>query len=273
MENEIQSSPSFLSRLGRAFIVLLRIVFTLTLVALIGGIVYYGTPYIYENLLLPIENNTARIEELEAQQQMELEQLNKQLSETQERMNELENRQTESAQNLAETQGQMEVLEAKLEDAIRTHNETLENLAEIEDSLVSLFATSKEHENLLVISGTEINDLRRQVSLSRTIEMLTRAQLYLSQNNFGLANADIKNARDVLLALQTEMSDERAKSLEVVIDHLNFSLKNLPEYPIVAVDSVNIAWQLLVNDLPDSAELPPVEETETPTPETEATSD
>ena len=271
MENETQSSPSFLSRLGRAFKIILRVVFFLAILAILGWLIYFGTTYIYENLLLPIENNTARIEELEAQQLTELEQLDDRVSGMQERMNELENRQTESAQNLAEIQGQVEALEAELEDAISAHNETLENLDEIEASLDIFFETSKEHEQLLVLSSTAIADVRRQVSFSRAIELLTRAQLYLSQNNFGLAKTDIENARDILLSLQTEMSIERAESLEAVIDHLNFALENLPEYPIIALDSVNIAWQLLVNDLPDLPEPPPVTETPEPEVNTDAT--
>ena len=246
MENETQSTPSFLSRLGRAVIVILRVVFFLAILAILGWLVYFGTPYIYENVLLPIENNTARIEELESQQRTELEQLDDQLS---------------------GIQGQVEALEAELEGAISAHDETLGNLDEIEASLDSLLETSKEQEQLLVLNDTAIADVRRQVNLSRSIELLTRAQLYLSQNNFGLAKSDIENARDILLSLQTEMPTERAEALEVVIDHLSFALENLPKYPIIALDGVNIAWQLLVNDLPDLPELPLVEETETPVPE------
>ena len=54
MENETQSTSSFLSRLGRAVIVILRVVFFLAILAILGWLVYFGTPYIYENVLLPM---------------------------------------------------------------------------------------------------------------------------------------------------------------------------------------------------------------------------
>jgi hypothetical protein len=53
-----------------------------------------------------------------------------------------------------------------------------------------------------------------------------------------------------------------------VIARLDLALGNLPAFPVVAVDDVDIAWQLLVNDLPEqpqeTATLEPVAETPTP---------
>jgi len=247
MDNEIKSSPSFLSRLGRVLWIFLRVIFFLAIVAIIGGAIYAGVPYLNEKIVFPIQKNTARLDELA--------QLDTQVAEMQERINDLENSQTENAQTLEEMQGTVEALESTIE----AHDKTLEALDEIEASLDTLLKTSKEHEKLLVISATAIKDVQRQVDLSRSVELLSRAQLYLSQNNFGLAKTDIESARDLLLNSQTEMSNEKSKTLALVIEKLNFALDNLPEYPIIIVDSVNIAWELLVNDLPETAESTPTE--------------
>ena len=274
MSNETKSSPSFLSRLGQALVQLLRLVFILAVIALIGAAIYFGMPYLYEKLILPVERNTARLEEIENEQLSEMSQLDDQVSGIQNRINKLENRQTENAQALAEMQGQVETLEKNLEDAIAAHGKTLKSLDAIEDSLDKLFESSDEYKDLLAQSSSTINAVQRQISLSRSIELLSRARLYLSQSNFGLAKQDIENTTNLLLALQTEMPKERATALEDVLEKLKLAEENLPDAPIMAGDSLNIAWQLLVNDLPALPEPPPTEEVEmeleTPTPEAEA---
>ena len=269
MSDETKSS-SVLSRLGRALIQILRLIFLLAVIAIIGAAIYFGVPYINERVILPIETNTARLEEIENKQLSEREQLDDQVSNMQNSMNELENKQTENAQNLAEMQGQVDAFES----AIDAHSETLKSLDAIEASLDTLLETVEKHEDLLIGGDSALETLERQLSLSRSIELLSRAQLHLSQSNFGLAKQDIENAIDLLLALETEMPKERAETLEPVLENLNLALDNLPEFPVIAVDSLNIAWQLLVNDLPELPDLLPVTETpeadiETPTPEIE----
>ncbi|MBT3322452.1 MAG: hypothetical protein HN392_09225 [Anaerolineae bacterium] len=255
MSNETNSSPSFLSRLGQASIKFLRAASILAVVSIIGLIIYFGLPYIYKKIILPVETNTARLAEFEDNQFSEIEQLDKQVSGMQERMNDLENRHTENAQNLAEMQGEIEALEADLESAIRAHNKTLENLEIIEDNLGALFERSDEYENVLADGTSAIANMQRQVSLSRSIELLSRAQLYLSQSNFGLAKEDVENAINLLLTLEKEMPEARAEALANIIEKLELANKNLPNSPTIAVDSLNIAWQLLVNDLPELPEV------------------
>ena len=271
MSDETKSF-SVVSRLGRALIQILRLIFLLAVIAIIGAVIYFGVPYIHERVILPIETNTARLEDIENKQLSETEKLDDQVSNMQNSMNELENRQTENAQSLAEMQGQVD----SFESAIDAHSETLKSLDAIEATLDTLLETVEKHEDLLFGGDSALETLERQVSLSRSIELLSRAQLHLSQSNFGLAKQDIENAIDLLLALETEMPKERAEALEPVLENLNLALDNLPEFPVIAVDSLNIAWQLLVNDLPELPDLLPVTETpeadiETPTPEIEPT--
>ena len=99
--------------------------------------------------------------------------------------------------------------------------------------------------------SSALADLQRQVTLSRSIELLSRARLYLSQSNFGLAKQDVQAERDLLVGLQTGMPADRIVILQGVIVRLNLALGNLPAFPVLPVEDVDIAWQLLVNGLPD----------------------
>jgi hypothetical protein len=81
----------------------------------------------------------------------------------------------------------------------------------------------------------------------------------------------VQATRDLLLTLQSDISTEKNATLQEVITRLDLALDNLPTFPVIAVDDVDIAWQLLVNGLPDlpaSTSLPDsVNETPIPTEE------
>jgi len=53
--------------------------------------------------------------------------------------------------------------------------------------------------------------------------------------------------------LQAEVPAYQTESLAVVLARLDLALGNLPEYPVIAVDDVDIAWNLLIVGLPESA--------------------
>lgn len=265
MSTEQKTRPSFWSRLGRAFVNILRFLLILALIAAIAAGIYFGMPYLYEKFIIPVETNTARLSEVESKSAADVEQLASQVSALQARLSELETRQTDSAQELAELQGQVEVINS----AIEAQSETLKNLESMQNSLDALAAVSAEHDVLQAGYQSALADLQRQVSLSRSIELLSRARLYLSQSNFGLAREDVQAARDLLVSLGSNMPAEKTAALQGVIFRLELALENLPSFPVVAVDDVDIAWQLLINDLPDVPEemLVPEQPIQTPVPE------
>ncbi len=232
-QESVEEKPSFLSRLGRAFINFLRALLRLImLVLVIGGIgagLYYGLPFLNEKLIVPIERNSADIVQLE----FEVDALQTQLDET---------------NNRVET----------LEKSIEAHSASLTKLDEIQATLENEIQT-KQDETLL--------ELKHEVMLTRAVDMLGRARLYLAQSNFGLAKEDVQSAREVLAELQFETQDEL---LRQVIARLDLALGNLPAFPVVAAGDLEIAWQILMTGVPENTATatftPEVLITETPTP-------
>ncbi|MBC8334294.1 MAG: hypothetical protein H8E29_03430 [Anaerolineales bacterium] len=269
MSNETNTTFSFWSRLGRAFVKFLRSLLILAIIAGIVAAVYYGTPYLYNNFILPVETNTSRLGEVENTQAAEIEQLSTQVTDLKTCLTNLETRQTENAQGLAELQGQLSALET----AVETNTETLKQLDAMQASLDSLTSITTEQQALFIGKNSALADLQRQVAISRAIELLSRARLYLSQSNFGLAKQDVQVAQNLLIALQDEIPVEKLPALQSVIARLEMALGNLPAFPVVAVDDVDIAWQILVNNLPEQPQETAMPEavTETPTPAVEAT--
>lgn len=208
-EENINEEESFLSRIGKAFInflrALLRLIFMVLVIGGIGTALYYGLPYIHKTFVAPVEQNTARMNELE---------------------NEVANLQTE----LAEMNHRLITVEATIE----THKVSIQKLEEIQATIESQL---EENNNVVLL------ELKHEVMLARAFDMLARARLYLTQSNFGLAQADVQSARDLLFELANETNDE---ALNQVVARLDLALGNLPEFPVVASGDLEIAWQILM---------------------------
>lgn len=209
-QESTEEQPSFFSRMGRAFINFLRALLRLVMIILvIGGIgagLYYGLPFLNEKLIVPVEQNTAQIDRLES----ELDAMQTQLNETSARVE-------------------------ALEKSIEAHSASLTKLDELQAALENEIQTSQD-ETLL--------ELKHEVMMTRALDMLGRARLYLAQSNFGLAKEDVQSAHDLLVELQTETDDE---ILAQVIARLDLTLGNLPEFPVVASGDLEIAWQILMS--------------------------
>lgn len=216
----VEDQPSFLSNLGRAFVnivrALLRLIITLAVIFGIGAAIYFGIPYIRENFIAPVERNTAEINQLKddvTTLQTQLHDLQTQLNETNTRV-------------------------SAVEKTIEAHTASIAKLDEMQTTLEQEITTQN---NSVMIA------LKREIKLTRAIETLARARLYLAQSNFGLAREDIKSAYDLLVQLQNEAQDN---ALAQTISRLELALNNLPDFPVVASGDLEVAWQILITGAP-----------------------
>ncbi|MDO8754867.1 MAG: hypothetical protein Q7J80_13300, partial [Anaerolineales bacterium] len=229
----IKDQPSFFTRLGRAIVNFIRALFRLIAIALvIGGIgagLFYGLPFLNNTLIVPVERNSARIAELSQQ----VESLHTQL-------------------------GEMTTQVDALDKTIATHSTLLVQLGELQLNLESQFNNGNEK---------LAQELKLEIKITRAVEFLSRARLYLSQSNFGLAKKDVQSARDLLAEVQTENPEYKTDGLNQVIARLDLALGNLPAFPVIAVGDVDIALQLLMDSLPTGAAEVAAAPTVTSTPE------
>jgi hypothetical protein len=204
---------TFWSRLGRAFVNILRIVLILAVIAGLAAAVYFGTPYLYQKFILPVQTNTSRLSTLEGKQAADMDQVAGQISALQGRLSDLESRQTGNAQAMAELQGQVQAVETQLS----ANGQAISQLEVMQATVEALSAASAEHEVLLVGGDSALAALQLQITQTRAIELLSRARLYLSQSNFGLARQDVQAARDVLAGLQQKMPADQSTAVAAVI--------------------------------------------------------
>jgi hypothetical protein len=247
-EPEPVNKPSFGKRAGQVLLNVFRAVLRLLLlVILIGGVgagIYYGVPYLRDKFITPVEQNTARVNEL----QNEIQTLQTQLTE-------INNQLTETNKQLAETNTRID----GIEQSVEAHTASLEKLAGIQTTLEVQIKESND-KTLLA--------LKREVILTRALDTLARARLYLAQSNFGLAKEDVQSARDILGELQAEAPDE---ALDQTITRLDVALGNLPAFPVVASGDLEIAWQILITGEAIATSTPEPASTTTGTPLPEPT--
>jgi hypothetical protein len=209
MHESREEKASFWSRFTETFEnflrSLLRLLVTLGVIVGIGAILYYGLPYINEKFMAPVEQNTAQIDKLES----EISTLQTQMAETDNRVD-------------------------TLEKSIEAQTASLDHLKAMQDTL---------QEKLTDNNNQALLELKHEVMMTRVLDMLGRARLYLAQSNFGSAREDVRSARDLLVQLQAETQDPL---LEQAIERLDLALGNLPAFPVVASGDLEIAWQLLM---------------------------
>ncbi len=224
-KSNAEDQPSFWSRLGSAFAnflrALIRLIFVGALIFGVGAALYYGLPYINQTFIAPVEKNTAQINQLAD----EITALQTQISAGDQRV-------------------------TALGASIQAQTNALERLTVVQ---IALETKLKENNDQALL------EIKNQVALSRALDMLGRARLYLAQSNFGLAREDVQSARDVLFALANETNDEVLKQ---AVARLDLALGNLPQFPVVASGDLEIAWQILTTGAKVNEEVYP-----TPSPE------
>lgn len=229
-EEKTDEGPSFWVRLGRAFLVFLRALVRLIMILLLFAVI--GAAIYYG---LPYINKTfiAPVEKNSAQ------------------INKLEDDVATLQAQLDETNTRLTALETSVE----AHTASIEKLTEMQASLETQL---KENNDKTLL------ELKHEVMTTRALDMLGRARLYLAQSNFGLAKEDVQAAHDLLAQVQSETDDDVLKQ---VVERLNLTLGNLPEFPVVASGDLEIAWQILISG--KAAIIPTTTTTLTPTPAVE----
>ena len=246
------TGPTFGQRVGRFFAALLRLViFLIFLAAIVVGL-YFALPLVYQNYILPVQENTAQLTQLKTR----LAQNEITIAGLQTKLDAAQTAQAQQAQSISDLDGKVQKIEEEI--AART-----QSLAALEQAQSALQAQN---------DATDA-EVERQINLMKSMELLSRARLFMYQSNYGLARIDVQTARDLLAKVQPTAPADFADDLAEVIHRLDLTLANLPTFPVAASDDLDIAWQILLGGLPQPQAVPvtATPASETPAPEVTAT--
>ena len=200
-----------------------------------------------QNYILPVQENTAQLTQLKTR----LAQNEITIAGLQTKLDAAQTAQAQQAQSISDLDGKVQKIEEQI--AART-----QSLAALEQAQSALQAQN---------DATDA-EVERQINLMKSMELLSRARLFMYQSNYGLARIDVQTARDLLAKVQPTAPADFADDLDEVIHRLDLTLANLPAFPVAASDDLDIAWQILLGGLPQPPAIPvtatPVSETPIP---------
>lgn len=228
---------------ARAARFLLRLLFVLLAGIGVGLAVYLGVPALYRRYIEPVQVNTDRIVELEDALASYQEELHADQASLSARLAEIEGQLASQAEALAAIQADVATHETRLDDvgSLPRRIQALE--ADVEEATERLGALEAD----LADAESPTARLERRLEMIRALEALTRARLWLIQDNLGLAAGDIQFALEILIQVADEAPDAEAEALASIIDRLNMTVDDLPGSPVVASDDLEIAWRELAD--------------------------
>ncbi len=269
-----QNTPSkgqFSQAVGSCLRFLVR-AFLIFLLALALGLgVYFGAPALFRAYVQPFETSMQRLSTAQSLQEQTNQQLQDRLQALQARLDALELQNDNFKQEMDQAAQTMTGLDAARqagEQALAKRDarilELSQSLDDVRSSLSGLEAQLSTLEALqagtnsavdglaaqLQVQDLPLVSLRNELQIVKSMEYLTRCRLFLSENNLGLAAAELSAARALLLDLQQQAPAHQKSAIDVILRRLQMAAGNLPASPILATEDLEIAWQLLQVGLP-----------------------
>jgi len=268
--------PTVGERVANFFKILLRLVLVLAIGIALGVGVYFGIPLLYNRFILPIQENTIHIANLEALHEQDKNQLTQRLDDLQARLEALAVQNDQDKETIAELKTQLAEAQSAGNDLQKAQDTNLDRLEALQSSLDevtdTLEAMDKKVTGLeqafdrqlgdihpmqetLTGQDTPVAALYRELQMVKAMELLTRSRMFLLNKDIGLALVDIQAARDLLIELQTGMQPSQAEAIQEIVSRLNLAIANLATVPSLADQDLEVAWQLLMRGIPSEASL------------------
>ena len=287
--NQNNPQPEKPSWVSRAFRFIVRFLFVVVLGLVLGGGLYLGVTYLANRYFQSTQVNSQQIQALSDNQILVEEQAKQRLddvisrlqsletsgdslkvveSDNQSRLAALETAQPTPAvylETLTYQQEQISTLQANLSRIQSTQlalNSEVRGIAQDSaDQFTAIQTLSAEWPGTMATLASSLQD----VQLLKAMEMLSRARFNLYQNNLGLARQDIQSAREIILAVQSQVDADQSGISTAVLARLDGALGKLPDFPVAASDEIEDAWSLLVSGTTNAAAgETPVSSTPTP---------
>lgn len=248
-ERQNASTSPLMQGIGRLFRFLVRMIFIFTIGALIGLGLYYGVPWLYRRLILPVQENSARLAVLEARVGSQQERIAENHRVLQGRVAEVDtdlarlrediSAQGQVQQTLEEQSQQLAQRLAQVElDLEETASSVGEEVDEIQEQLGETQAElNRQIENTDVMVTdleTQIDRLTGRLTLLQTAQDLLKVRLLLLEENTGaardavaLAVAHLDRASALIPPQAEDLEDlrERMLALDELIAEDSFRVR------------------------------------------------
>ncbi|MBC8331453.1 MAG: hypothetical protein H8E28_05685 [Anaerolineae bacterium] len=265
------SAPTFSQRMINLIRFIVRLLFTLILAIGLGLAVYYaaayGVPALRMRYIQPVEENTQRLNDLEAQQRQTLEALTQQIESLRTRLTELEIQHDDAKTQLAQLESALSAAEsiqatqsaalAELDSLPEALTDTQAKLVDVLNALEVLSAgldgLALQLESMQTDGIGEqalLSEIQSELNILRLLEALTRGRLFISQGNYVQAEVSIWAGLAAIDSISASAPDYQRTALTQVSELLQNALEQLAVSPLRAADQLDGAWQIIQGGLP-----------------------
>lgn len=252
--NTETKQPSFWKRLGwasaRFLTVLLRLILVVIVAILIGVGVYYGVPWVYWQLVIPVQESAARIEILQRDLETTRADWNADLTEQGQRISALESGLAAQRERIAALETDIE----RMDEVVTAQGETLNELQTALDGTEE--TTGQLGDDVEILYG-ELDTLRiemadpnrvtaafeRRLVLLQVWGEILKARLHLLEDNTGNARQALALARANLERVIVLSPEPEAEALIAIQERLDAADTAIEERPFVAINELEIIWR------------------------------
>ena len=271
MSNEQAAPPTDGQKSANDFfkkflITLFRLFLVLVVGIVLGTAVYFGFLYLYRTAFIqPSQANALAINQMETRQAQTVGQMEERLSQYNERITSLEEKQAVYEETISELESSLESMQVLLDEQNTVLAEMggfQENLSELADlaeknseeiaALQEKLNDTKDQENIDV---EDLGVLQRKIQILQAMDLLSRGRLYLIQNNYGSAEQEINNAVQILTLLYSKAPVQHKATINMWVERLNTCNEYLPANPVLAAEELESVWKMLVTGLPGEENL------------------
>lgn len=260
--SEQNTKPSFFIRFLK---VLFRLILTLLFGIILGAALYFGFQFVYTELVIPTQQNTTNLQNLNSRVNQQWDLLQEKNKELEDRLSEIESDQDTTIDQISELITDIEQISADLNAYQMQQEDLTTQIEKIDQSIVDLMDQNKDLNALNKDLIASVEDLEvekklqpvyQDLQLFKILLQVNRSRLFLIQDNYGLAKQELELANELLNALLLSATEEQENEILLWDARLNLSLSHLPDNPILANDDLEILWSMMANGFtnPDDIE-------------------
>jgi chromosome segregation ATPase len=248
--NEKTQQPGCWSRLGQAIAVLLRLIFVVALAVLMGVGIYYGVPWVYWRLVIPVQDNAARVDMLQRDLENTRADWNTDLTEQGQRIFTLESDLAAQRERLAALEGDL----GRMDELLTAQGETLSELqtaldsaedttGRLGDDVEALYGELETLRAEMADPNRAIAAFERRLILLQAWGEILKARLHLLENNAGNARQALALAHANLEQVIALSPRPEAEALSAIQERLDAADTAIEERPFVALNELEIIWR------------------------------
>ena len=235
---------------------LLRLVLALLIGILLGAGLYFGFLFVYQQLVIPTQQNAIEFQNLNTQVNQQWELLTERNEDLEKRLSVLEQKQESNTNQISELLTEIEQNAANLDAFHIKHDNLVDQLDKYDKLILNLIkqdeifaANNEDFQTVLenIDLDIKLQPVYQDIAIFKILMQINRSRLFLLQDNYGIAKEELFLADELLNSLLVTSLPDQKDIIMLWDARLNLAINHLPNNPILANDDLEILWKMMAN--------------------------